>query len=170
LIRIKERSRLLAYGVRSLGDAAMSESHLPTIDHAVQQLNIWVKKLVAEHHLPERQHGLSALRAVLHALRDRLTADQAVHLGAELPTIVRGIYYEGWHLASNPSGERQLQPFLDRVQKQLPPKFPRDAKGTTEAVFAVLSQELDRGMIVKVIAELPEPLRVLWPDDLRAGA
>jgi uncharacterized protein (DUF2267 family) len=74
------------------------------------------------------------------------------------------------HLASNPSGERQLQPFLDRVQKQLPPKFPRDAKGTTEAVFAVLSQELDRGMIVKVITELPEPLRVLWPHDLRAGA
>ena len=148
----------------------MSENHLPTIDHAVQQINVWLKTLVAEHHLPQRQHALSALRAVLHALRDRLTADQAVHLGAEMPTMVRGIYYEGWHLAANPSGERQLQPFLDRVQKELPPKFPRDAKGTTEAVFALLAAELERGQIVKVIAELPEPLRVLWPESLRARA
>jgi uncharacterized protein (DUF2267 family) len=148
----------------------MSDHHLPTIDHAVQQINVWLKRLVAEHHLPERQHALGALRAVLHALRDRLTADQAVHLGAELPTLVRGIYYEGWHLASNPSGERQLQPFLDRVQKELPPKFPRDAKGTTEAVLALLATELDRGQIVKVIAELPEPLRVLWPESVRTGA
>lgn len=145
----------------------MSEHHLPTIDHAVQQINVWLKKLVAEHHLPERQHALSGLRAVLHALRDRLTGDQAVHFGAELPTMVRGIYYEGWHLASNPSNERQLQPFLDRVQKQLPPKYPRDAKGTTEAVFALLADELDRGLIVKVVGELPEPLRVLWPESVR---
>ena len=148
----------------------MSENHLPTIDHAVQQLNVWLKTLVTEHHLPQRQHALSALRAVLHALRDRLTADQAVHLGAELPTLVRGIYYEGWHLASNPSGERQLQPFLDRVQKELPPKFPRDAKGTTEAVFALLAAELAHGQIVKLVAELPEPLRVLWPESLRTRA
>jgi uncharacterized protein (DUF2267 family) len=146
----------------------MSEGHLPTIDHAVQQLNVWLKKLVSEHHLPERQHAYGALRAVSHALRDRLTADQAVHLGAELPTIVRGVYYEGWHLAANPSGERQLQPFLDRVQKELPPKFPRDAKGTTEAVFMLLADELDDGLIRKVVGELPEPLRVLWPERVRS--
>jgi uncharacterized protein (DUF2267 family) len=145
----------------------MSENHLPIIDHAVQQINLWLKKLVAEHHLPERQDALSGLRAVLHALRDRLTANQAVHLGAELPTLVRGIYYEGWHLAGNPSGERQLQLFLDRVQKELPPKFPRDPKGLTEAVFALLTGELDRGMILKVVGELPEPLRPLWPEGVR---
>lgn len=145
----------------------MSENHLPAIDHAVQQINVWLKTLMTGHHLPERQHAYSGMRAVLHALRDRLTADQAVHLGAELPTLVRGIYYEGWHLASNPSGERQLQPFLDRVQNQLPPKFPRDAKGLTEAVFALLASELERGMVVKVVGELPEPLRVLWPESVR---
>lgn len=147
----------------------MSEQHVPSIDHAVQQMNLWLKQLVVEHHLPERQHALSALRAVLHALRDRLTPDQAVHLGAELPTMVRGIYYEGWHLAASPGRERHLQPFLDRVQRELPPKFPRDAKGTTEAVFALLAGTLDRGQIIKVVAELPEPLRVLWPEDVRHG-
>jgi uncharacterized protein (DUF2267 family) len=33
---------------------------------------------------------------VLHVLRDRLTPEQAVHLGAQLPILVRGVYYEGW--------------------------------------------------------------------------
>jgi uncharacterized protein (DUF2267 family) len=30
------------------------------------------------------------LRATLHALRDRLPAQEAVHLGAQLPMLIRG--------------------------------------------------------------------------------
>jgi hypothetical protein len=29
-----------------------------------------------------------------------------VHLGAQLPLLVRGIYYEGWHMAGKPTRER----------------------------------------------------------------
>ena len=36
-----------------------------------------------------------ALRSVLHVLRNRLTPEQAVHLRAQLPLLVRGILYDG---------------------------------------------------------------------------
>jgi uncharacterized protein (DUF2267 family) len=49
------------------------------------------------------------------------------------------------------------------VAAELPPKFPRDAVGTTKAVFDLITQELDAGEIDKVKATLPEPLRSLWP-------
>ena len=141
----------------------MTETHLPIIDHAVQQMSLWLKRLVEQHHFHDRHHAYSALRAVLHALRDRLTPEQAAHLGAQLPTVVRGIYYEGWHLAGTPKRYRQVQDFADQVAAQLPPAFPRDALATAAAVFALLEQELDSGEIEKVKIMLPEPLRGLWP-------
>ena len=83
----------------------MSDTQVTALDHSVQQTNIWLKTLGEELHWEDRHDAYRALRAVLHALRDRLTAEQAVHLGAQLSTIVRGLYYEGWRLSANPDSE-----------------------------------------------------------------
>jgi uncharacterized protein (DUF2267 family) len=143
---------------------AMNETQLPVLDHTVQLTNIWLKKLGEEHHLGDRQHSYSALRAVLHALRDRLTPQQAVHFGAQLPILVRGVYYEGWHFSDKPSNERQVEDFVAHVATELPPKFPRDAHGVTKAVFDLLWKELDPGETAKIIDALPVPLHSLWPE------
>jgi uncharacterized protein (DUF2267 family) len=141
----------------------MSETQLPVLDHTIQLTNVWLKKLGEEHHLGEKYNCYSALRSVLHALRDRLTPEQAVHFGAQLPILVRGIYYEGWHLSQSPTKDRQIDEFLARVAAELPPAFPRDALGVTKAVFDLLWKELDPGEIAKLIDALPIPLRGLWP-------
>jgi uncharacterized protein (DUF2267 family) len=36
------------------------------------------------------------LRATLHALRDRLIIDEVAQLSAQLPMLIRGLYYKGW--------------------------------------------------------------------------
>jgi len=141
----------------------MNETQVPALDHTIQLTNVWLKRLSEEHHLGDRHHCYSALRAALHALRDRLTPAQAAHLGAQLPILVRGIYYEGWHMTEAPSNERQIDEFLARVAGELPPMFPRDALGVAKAVFDLLWKELDPGEIAKVIGSLPIPLRSLWP-------
>lgn len=141
----------------------MSDTQVPVLDHTVQQTNVWLKKLMADHHFGDRHHALSALRAVLHALRDRLTPEQAVHLGAQLPMLVRGLYYEGWHMAGKPTADRSVEEFTARVAAGLPPQFPRDALAVTKAVFDLLWQELDPGETAKVIGTVPVPLRGLWP-------
>jgi uncharacterized protein (DUF2267 family) len=145
----------------------MTENHLPVLDHTIQITNVWLKKLADEHHLGKRHQAYSALRAVLHALRDRLTPEQAVHLGAQLPILVRGIYYEGWHIAAKPSALRHLDEFLARVAGELPAQFPRDALGVTKAVFDLLWKELDPGETSKIISSLPLPLQNLWPEAAR---
>ncbi|ADH88512.1 conserved hypothetical protein [Ancylobacter novellus DSM 506] len=141
----------------------MSDPHLAVLDHAVQQTNLWLKNLGGLLHDDERHHAYSALRAVLHALRDRLPPESVVQLGAQFPLIVRGIYYEGWHLAGKPQRDRDVQSFLDHVARELPPNFPRDALGTTKAVFGLLWRELDPGETTKIIDLLPVPLKAWWP-------
>ena len=99
---------------------------------------------------------------MLHVLRNRLTPEQAVHLGAQLPVLVRGIYYDGWRIAGKPFDERQPAEFATFVAADLPPSLAHDALRVTRAVFGLLEKELDRGETEKIIATLPHPLRALW--------
>ncbi|KGE01582.1 DUF2267 domain-containing protein [Rhizobium sp. YS-1r] len=141
----------------------MSDTQVAALDHTIQQTNIWLKRLVDDHHFADRQQAYNALRAVLQALRGRLTEEQAVHLSAQLPILVRGIYFEGWHLAAEKNNTRTVEEFAEEVNKRLPPQFPRDPKTTTEAVFDLLWKELDPGQTAKLIDGLPLPLHLLWP-------
>ena len=141
----------------------MSDTQIPALDHSVQQINIWLKALGEELHREDRREAYLALRAVLHVLRDRLTPEQAAHLGAQLPTIVRGLFYEGWRVSAKPDSERQPADFAALVAAELPPPMGRDALRVTKAVFALLAKELDPGETAKLAAMLPVPLRSLWP-------
>ena len=114
-------------------------------------------------HIEDRHDAYRALRSVLHVLRDRLTPEQAVHLGAQLPLLVRGIFYDGWRIAGKPSDERQPVDFATLIAADLLPLLARDVLRVTRAVFCLLQKELERGETEKIIATLPHPLRVLWP-------
>ena len=92
---------------RKLEDQIMADTQVAALDHTIQQTNIWLKTLADELHIEDRHDAYRALRSVLHVLRDRLTPEQAVHLGAQLPLLVRGIFYDGWRIAGKPSDERQ---------------------------------------------------------------
>lgn len=141
----------------------MSDTQVAALEHTIQQTNIWLKTLAEELHFEQRHDAYVALRAVLHVLRDRLTPEQAVHLGAQLPMLIRGVYYEGWRPANTPADERQPAEFAALVAAQLPANLGREALRATQAVFTLLEKELDRGETAKIIATLPTPLRRLWP-------
>jgi uncharacterized protein (DUF2267 family) len=141
----------------------MSESHIAVLDHTVQETNIWLKAIAEQLHFHDRHHAYNALRAVLHALRDRLPPEVAVHLGAQFPMLVRGIYYEGWHMAGKPTKDRSVQEFASHVQSGLPPQFPMDPLTVAQGVLEILWEKLDPGEFAKLKNHLPEQLRSLRP-------
>lgn len=149
-------------GGRSPAIAAMNTTHVSALDHTIEQTNAWLKKLEAGA-FADRHQAYSGLRAVLHALRDRLTPEQAIHLGAQFPMLVRGIYYEGWKPSRSPAPDRHLPEFLARIASEFPPQFPYSAEATAEAVLKLLWEELDPGETAKVIQSMPSEVRSLWP-------
>ncbi len=70
----------------------MSTTHHELFSSTLQKTHIWLKDLMEELWWDDQHRAYLALRATLHALRDRLTVDEAVHLGAQLPIIIRGFY------------------------------------------------------------------------------
>ena len=147
----------------------MSSGH-PSFDHTVQEANIWLKAIATQLHFEERRYAYSALRAVLHALRDRLQPQSAVHLGAQLPMVIRGLYYEGWRMTDKPSEDRTVDEFCATVARELPPNFPMDARTLSRGVFQAVFDQLDPGESAKVIDQLPVPLRSLWPEMARRAS
>ena len=139
----------------------MSTSGVAVLDHTVQETNVWLRIVAEQLHFEDRHHAYIALRAVLHALRDRLPPEVAVHLGAQLPILVRGVYYEGWHMAGKPVKDRNVQEFTDHVLKELPPQFPMDPLSVARGVFETLWEKLDAGEFAKLMDHLPASLRTL---------
>jgi uncharacterized protein (DUF2267 family) len=140
-----------------------------TFEHTAQEGNIWLKAASEQLHFEDRRHAYSALRATLHALRDRLTPESAVHLGAQLPMVLRGLFYEGWRIAGKPTKDHSVSEFCAHVERELPPGFPMDGLTVTRGIFAVIFRELDPGEVAKIIDQLPLPLRGLWPGIARRG-
>ena len=140
----------------------MSNTGLPVFDTTVQETNLWLKAIMEGLHTDDRHLAYLALRSTLHALRDRLGPESAVHLAAQLPMLVRGLYYEGWRLAASQSKERTRADFLEHVRSELPRGSAIDPNVAARAVFAVMWQKLDLGEVGKVIDRLPPELKELW--------
>src|SRR5208337_721677 len=51
-------------------NSTMSDTQVAALDHTVQQTNVWLKRLGEELHIDDRHVAYSALRAVLHVLRE----------------------------------------------------------------------------------------------------
>jgi uncharacterized protein (DUF2267 family) len=134
----------------------------PSIAQTIQKTQEWLKELIDNGDLADTQESLAVLRAVLHHLRDRLTLEEVVDLGAQLPTLIRGIYYEGWQPRKRPTRIRSKQEFVYEVaDRNFPNAVPSEQ--AIRDVFALLAHHCDPGEISDVIGQLPGELKELWP-------
>jgi uncharacterized protein (DUF2267 family) len=128
--------------------------------------NAWLRSLIEDLELAPGEHAraLQALRAGLHAIRDRLPAAEVVDLAAQLPTLLRGVYYEGWRLDNDPTRIRDRAAMLARVESELGPPPRLNAHYVLQAVIRLLVARLSAGAIRHVIATLPRPIAALWQE------
>lgn len=133
-----------------------------TIAHTVQQTQEWLKELRENAELADEAEAYAVLRAVLHQLRDRLTLEEAVDLGTQLPTLVRGVYFEGWRPRHGVDKIRTRADFVESVRDRLRP-HPLAPQPMIETVFALLAHHCDPGEIADVIDQLPGEIKQLWP-------
>lgn len=123
----------------------------------------WLKRISEEMRPGDKQLAYHALRGVLFALRDRLPVEEAMDLAAQLPTLLRGVYFEGYKPSNKPERYRDRDEFLDRVSKELDAAGGFDPEGATRAVLALLNEKVEQGEIEDVQHMLPSSIRSLWP-------
>jgi uncharacterized protein (DUF2267 family) len=143
---------------------------LNVFDPHLETAAAWLTELGEALELPNHpQRALRALRAGLHAIRDRLPAKEVVDLGAQLPTLIRGVYYEGWTLGNDPGRIRDPAAMIARVAAELAQDPNLDPDRVLRAVIHLLVGHVSSGEIADVIATLPRSIAVWWqtlPRDL----
>lgn len=131
------------------------------IERSAEKAHIWLNEVAEALGTDDRHYAYRALRAVLHSLRDRLTVDVAAKLAAQLPVLIRGIYYEDWDPSRTPLPIHDVKAFLDHVAAEGRMAGDTEASLAVAAVASVLREHVSAGEIKDVLAVLPDKLGVL---------
>jgi uncharacterized protein (DUF2267 family) len=137
---------------------------LSAFENTVQTTDAWLEQIMGRMEWTDKEQALRALRVVLHALRDRMTVDNAAHFGAQLPLLIRGIFYEGWHPAGKPVKQHKIE-FVAMIKAAFQYDESAEPEKICRAVFNTIRQHLTPGAVNKVTNSLPGDLRSLWNDD-----
>ena len=110
-------------------------------DAAIRGTDDWIDNLKLQLGWQDRERVYAVLLATLHALRDCLARDEAIYLGAELPALLRGFYYAGWHPGARKApGSRSA--FLERIHDGVHRDPGVDSEEVARAVFALIAARL----------------------------
>jgi uncharacterized protein (DUF2267 family) len=114
-------------------------------------------------HQEDRTIVQRATAAVFHALRDRLTPNEADQVFAQLPEPLKRIWGEGEEAEREPI-KMNREEFCERVLRDAGLPSKREARWMILAVFAALKEQISPGEARDVMAQLPKDLKELWDE------
>ena len=142
----------------------MASNSYSVFESSMDKTNIILKDIEQAYGWPKerRNQSYAALRTVLHLLRDRLPVQESAHFAAQLPVLVRGVYYEGWDPSVVPI-KLNRDDFLYEVRAG----FPFDVKGGPESVvntvLNALRRHVTQGEWDDVKSSMPKGLTSIMP-------
>lgn len=104
----------------------------------------------------DRDHAARVTRAVLHAIRDRLRADDAVEFAQGLPIALKGIYFDKYDISKTPIVIRNREQFMDFIRSKsgrtAAVDFPTRESifRALQAVFYILEHNMDHGQVEQI--------------------
>jgi uncharacterized protein (DUF2267 family) len=133
---------------------------MSAFDHAIGKADIWIRDMMRELGTDDPRQAYHALSASLHTLRDRLRVDEAAQLAAQLPLLVRGLFFEGWHPASTPVHVRTPAELAALFEQKSGDGHGHgiDAEKALAAMFEVLRRHVSRGQMDSLAHVLPRSL------------
>jgi uncharacterized protein (DUF2267 family) len=137
----------------------MSSARVHSLDRTVQTTNRWLADLAASIGTEDREFAHRVLRTWLHAVRDGLTVDSAAHLAAQLPDLLRGVFYNGWDPSAVPI-RRERQEFVEHFAAS-GHISQADVRKLAPIVTKVLCDEVSETVVQHALGQLPRGVRSL---------
>ena len=132
-------------------------------DTSLQQAHEWLHAVGGELGTSNERSACAVLRAALHVIRDSLTMAQALELGDRLPVLVRGLYYEGWHLKNGLETKLTPEEAMASASQDLRwhNELPSQEE-TLRAAFNALRRLLPQDQVQNLLQAPPVSIQRLW--------
>ncbi|MFI5615520.1 DUF2267 domain-containing protein [Amycolatopsis sp. NPDC051903] len=132
-------------------------THSDPLAPAHQTARRWLIAVAEQLGTDDHQYVYRVLRTWLHLVRDRLTVESAAHFAAQLPELLRGVYFDGWKPSRVPV-RYDAATFTTRFAEDATIS-PRDVPTTASAISAALDSLCSPGQLDHVFTLLPAALR-----------
>ena len=130
-----------------------------------QEGNEFLKKVARElGSEDDHEHAFRVTQAVFHALRDRITIEESMHLISELPMALKAIYVHDWNIAQDRKRSGTRHEFLKEVSDETRSAeidFGSNPKEEVQAVFRAIRNCVSEGEIANVKGQLPREIAEL---------
>ena len=134
---------------------------LDVFDTTIEKTNKILKEIEADMGWEGRRgQSYSALRTVLHALRDRLPLEEAVHFSAQLPLLIKGVYFDGWNTEIVPVKMNKTE-FLNYIGNEFKFDTREGLEKMTRKVMLKIFENIDPGEANKIIQALPNDITAI---------
>jgi uncharacterized protein (DUF2267 family) len=137
----------------------MPTTRVDAVERSVQKTLMWLRDFAAELGSEDEEAAWRMLSAYLQVLRDRLTVDEAAQLAAQLPQLLRGVFWEGFDPGRQPDRIRDRETFLSRVAERAQLTHWADAAPVVAAATRVVRRHVSEGEVDDVLAQLPGEIR-----------
>jgi uncharacterized protein (DUF2267 family) len=142
----------------------MSSQGLEVIDHTVQLTHEWINELARRLDWASHRDVLRLLRVTLCQIRDHLGHEEVAQFSAQMPLLIRGMFFEGWTPAHTPIRDSKGDHFVAAIRAQVGRVQSWRGVEDITAVFMTLNTRISAGEIADIKAGLPMSVRQLWPD------
>jgi len=142
----------------------VTRTTIPSFSQAAQQAQQWVNEVAGELDW-DVPRAYRLLRAVLHALRDWLPPEEMSDLAAQLPVLIRGVFFEGWRPLNGLGHDRRKADFIAVVRRESGFGETVDFDRAIGAVLHLIDRHVSAGEVEQVRNSMRKALRQIWPAD-----
>jgi uncharacterized protein (DUF2267 family) len=136
-----------------------TNTKVSALDHAMHTAHTWINDVAKEFETENREFAYRVLRAWLHTLRDRLTVEASAHFSAQLPDLIRGVFYAGWNPSAVPD-KYDAEAYAVRFAKEANIAL-HDVGKAAAATTAAALHHLPQAQMDKALDQLPKDIRTL---------
>ena len=140
----------------------MSSTKVRSLDRSIQSSIQWLNDIQSELKWPDEERVYSATKAMLHTLRDRMIVDETFELAAQMPLLIKGIFFDGYDPSGKPLEIRSREKFFDTIQERFDKASGLDGETITRAVLKVLYKRVGAGEMDDVMNAMPDDIKGLF--------
>lgn len=140
-----------------------THSQVGVVNRNIEMTNIWLNEISQEMDQIDKDEAWACMNAVLRTVRDRIPVDEVADFAAQLPTLIRGAYYEGWRPSEAPHRWRHKEEYLSAIQEKLHGRENLNAEQAARAVLSVTARHINPDELHKIKSIHPKEVWDLWP-------